>query len=230
MHFLCLVSHCSTAHRSGACHANVDQADRGGLRRSNDRGRLCYPMNAHRFAGGAWIVTTAIALIVGGSYSAGLRINMTASAPRGLWLISRIEAGSVRPGEMVSVCPPAQRVVIAMLRHGFIGPGNCLGTDSEPFLKPVAAVAGNTVIIRPAGLIEVNGMLLPNSAPLANMPAWPAGTYTVKPGQVWLISSYDPGSFDSRYFGPVPTANILGQAIPILIDGDAKRMALRPLL
>jgi len=187
-------------------------------------------MNARRFAVGAWIATGAIALIVGGAYSAGLRFNTTVSAPRGFWRISRVEPATVRPGEMVSVCPPAEGVVIAMRQHGYIGPGDCPGTDSEPFLKPVVAVAGDTVTIHPAGPVEVNGTPLPNSKPLANMPAWPAGTYTVEPGQVWLISSYDPGSFDSRYFGPVPAANIRGQAVPVLIRGDVRTMTPHPLL
>jgi hypothetical protein len=47
---------------------------------------------------------------------------------------------------------------------------------------------------------------------------------------VWLLSSYDPGSFDSRYFGPVPAANIRGQAIPVLIAGDARRLTVSPAL
>ncbi|MDD2862755.1 MAG: conjugative transfer signal peptidase TraF [Acidiphilium sp.] len=187
-------------------------------------------MNARRFALTAWATAAAAALIVGGSYAAGLRFNTTVSAPRGLWRISRIEPASVRPGEMVSVCPPAEGVVIYMRKQGFIGPGDCPGTGSEPFLKPVVAVAGDTVTVLPGGPVEVNGTPLPNSKPLAHMPAWPAGTYKVQPGQVWLISSYDPGSFDSRYFGPVPAANIRGQAVPVLIRGDAAAVTPHPLL
>jgi type IV secretory pathway protease TraF len=36
------------------------------------------------------------------------------------------------------------------------------------------------------------------------LPQVPAGTYPVLPGTVWVISSYNRFSFDSRYFGPIP--------------------------
>jgi type IV secretory pathway protease TraF len=56
------------------------------------------------------------------------------------------------------------------------------------------------------------------------MPAWPAGTYQVPPGEIWTVSSYSPESFDSRYFGPVPLANVRGRARPLLVFGDVTAM------
>jgi type IV secretory pathway protease TraF len=35
------------------------------------------------------------------------------------------------------------------------------------------------------------------------MPLIPLGTYEVLPGTVWVISSYNRFSFDSRYFGAI---------------------------
>ena len=43
------------------------------------------------------------------------------------------------------------------------------------------------------------------------------GAYRVTPNEVWLLSNYDPRSFDSRYFGPVPAANVLGVAHPVWV-------------
>ena len=62
--------------------------------------------------------------------------------------------------------------------------------------------------------ISVNGVLLPNTAPLSKdtkgrpLEAWPFGRYPVTPGTVWVASSYHPRSFDSRYFGPISTSAI----------------------
>jgi type IV secretory pathway protease TraF len=39
----------------------------------------------------------------------------------------------------------------------------------------------------------------------------------VPPGQVWLLSGHDSRSFDSRYFGPVPVANVQGVARPVWV-------------
>ncbi|WP_275450238.1 S26 family signal peptidase [Bartonella vinsonii] len=39
---------------------------------------------------------------------------------------------------------------------------------------------------------------------------------TLQKDIAWFISSFDPVSFDSRYFGAVPITNIMGSAKPIL--------------
>jgi len=62
--------------------------------------------------------------------------------------------------------------------------------------------------------IAVNGVRVPNTAPLAADSArrplehWPFGHYVVAPGTIWVASSYHPRSFDSRYFGPIPTTAV----------------------
>jgi conjugative transfer signal peptidase TraF len=84
------------------------------------------------------------------------------------------------------------------------------GCDDKyaPLLKPIAARAGDTVTVSEAG-VAVNGKLLPNSKQYPKdgigrpMPLIPLGTYAVLPGTVWVISSYNPFSFDSRYFGAI---------------------------
>jgi type IV secretory pathway protease TraF len=40
------------------------------------------------------------------------------------------------------------------------------------------------------------------------LPQIPLGSYVVRPGTVWVVSSYSPLSFDSRYFGAIPLGNI----------------------
>jgi hypothetical protein len=45
---------------------------------------------------------------------------------------------------------------------------------------------------------------------------WPYGEYRVTPGFVWVASSYNPWSFDSRYFGSLPVGIIRRRLKPFL--------------
>ena len=38
-----------------------------------------------------------------------------------------------------------------------------------------------------------------------------------QPGQVWLFGFNDRRSWDSRYFGPVPLANVRGEIKPVVM-------------
>jgi conjugative transfer signal peptidase TraF len=152
--------------------------------------------------------------------AAGLRVNAKASMPRGLWRIAATEA-RVERGEIVSVCPPDDAAIREAARRGYLPAGPCPG-GYEPLVKPVAAIAGDLVAIN-AGGVAVNGELVADTAPLevdsAGRPLQPipAGAYRVPAGAVWLLSGHDPRSFDSRYLGAVPAANIQGVARPIWV-------------
>lgn len=152
---------------------------------------------------------------------AGLRINTTESAPVGLWAVD-IEPSIMR-GNLVAICPPAVPVVKAMAEVRPLYRGDCEGSGIVPLLKPVAAIPGDTVTIRKNENAAVNGKEIPNTSANSAL-AWPDGTYTVKSGEVWVFSTYSADSFDSRYFGPVDTANILGTARPVMVYGSTSDM------
>lgn len=177
---------------------------------------------------GLWLTAAGLAACIGGAGAAGFRINTTASAPEGIWRLFPI--GSIHRGEMVSVCAPPEAIVVWMRREDFIGPGSCPVTKAVPFLKPVVALPGDVVTVQKAGNLLVNGVALPHSRPLPHVPAWPPGIYKVKPGYVWLVSSFNPGSFDSRYFGPVSIRAIRAQAVPFAIQGNPEKLTLHPIL
>jgi conjugative transfer signal peptidase TraF len=141
---------------------------------------------------------------------AGLRLNFTDSAPHGLWIERPAE--HIQRGMLVSVCPPDTPIAKSVLAFG-----TCPETNVMPLMKAIAAIPGDTVRLRRGRLATVNDKELPNTAARDSIPAWPDGEYIVKPGQVWVFSTYSPKSFDSRYFGPVPDKNIRGEAIPILV-------------
>jgi conjugative transfer signal peptidase TraF len=89
-----------------------------------------------------------------------------------------------------------------------------------PLLKPVIARAGDVVEVSKAG-IAVNGNVLPHTAPRTvdsksrTLRPWPVGRYVVVAGTMWVASSYNDYSYDSRYFGPVPAAAILYHLRPL---------------
>jgi conjugative transfer signal peptidase TraF len=152
----------------------------------------------------------------------GYIINETGSLPVGLWRMTPVR-GAITRGMVVSVCPPQTPPRSLAYDRGYLSKGRC-ASGLEPLLKPVAAIAGDEVEITPAGVM-VNGVLLKSSATLAAdgqgrpMPKIPFGRFTVGLGEVWLIVTHSPRSFDSRYFGPLPVTSIEGSAQPILITG-----------
>jgi conjugative transfer signal peptidase TraF len=141
---------------------------------------------------------------------AGLRINCSASLPAGLYIASS-------EGAFVEFCPDdhglsSQRgyryspLVIPWAK------GVC-PDGATPLLKPVIGKAGDEIVLSPAG-ITVNGKLLSHTVPLAQDSAgrplmhWPFGHYRAAPGTLWVASSYNPRSYDSRYLGPIPQSAV----------------------
>jgi conjugative transfer signal peptidase TraF len=151
----------------------------------------------------------------GASSVVGLRVNASRSMPRGLWLEWKAPGIPYHVGDVVVVCPPLEG-----WQRNYVSAGNC-PTHLEPMLKPIAAVEGDQVTVSPDG-VSVNGTLISDSFPLnldgsgRLMQPYPKGAYTVQPGQVWFVVPlwY---SFDSRYFGPVSTADIQGRAKPVWV-------------
>jgi conjugative transfer signal peptidase TraF len=136
----------------------------------------------------------------------GLRINASPSLPVGLYVVTTDGTAN-----LVEFCPAEPFAALSLIRR-YRDSGSCKD-GGAPLLKPVIAKAGDLVELSGRG-ISVNGLLLPNTAPLSKdtkgrpLTAWPFGRYAVTPGTVWVASSYHSRSFDSRYFGPVYTKAI----------------------
>jgi len=180
-------------------------------------------MNRDRIFGIAAISTAILMTIIFsvGYYIFNLRVNFTKSAPVGLWRVQPVS--TLARGELVEVCPPVTLVVAIMVSKGYLDSGDCPG-GVVSLLKPIAAIPGDTVIIRHGNLAKVNGSVLPLTLSMPSIPRWPDGIYKVNEGSVWLLSTYSMESFDSRYFGPVPLANVRGRATPLLVKGNPADM------
>jgi conjugative transfer signal peptidase TraF len=162
---------------------------------------------------------TVLAALATG-YQAGVRVNTTPSMPIGLWAITSTRTVP-RRGDIVTACLPDGPALRQAMQRGYVASGAC-PDGAEPLVKSVAASGGDFVTVSPAG-ISINGMPIGNTAPLARDEAGrvlhsvPAGSYCVAPGELWLLSGHDPRSFDSRYFGAVPAANVLGVVRPLWV-------------
>lgn len=177
-------------------------------------------MKGRRFGIAAVSFAAAIGLGITAGHQAGLRINITDSAPHGFWLVQPADAAAIQRGTLVEVCPPSVPIVRLMRERGYLDAGNCPDSVLTALLKPISAVAGDAVQFEPGRPVAVNGVPLPNTEALPALPSWPPGRYVVRPGEVWMFSSYSAGSFDSRYFGPVTLAHVRGIARPVAVIGD----------
>jgi len=93
----------------------------------------------------------------------------------------------------------------------------------SPLIKPVVAWPGDIVLVSADG-ISVNGHMLKNSEPISldskgeQLRAFATGEYRVGPRELWVISSFSPRSFDSRYFGPIPLKSVHSWLRPLLVE------------
>jgi conjugative transfer signal peptidase TraF len=157
-----------------------------------------------------------LAALAGLGSLAGLRVNLTPSYPLGLWRIEPA-ARAVTVGDRIFICPP-QVVAFELARdRGYLGRGLCPGWFS-PLIKAVVAVAGQHVVID--GSIAVDGIRLAHSSvrPIdgEGRALTPDAGGIVPIGRIFLFSEFA-GSYDSRYFGPIPAAGVLGLARPLLV-------------
>ena len=135
----------------------------------------------------------------------GIVINDTPSLPEGLY---RKKARAVEKGSFVLFRLPA-------------GELSARPYARENLIKQVVAVEGDTICIGTAGVL-VNGQMLANSAQLPvdrdglPLPQPNVKNYTLRAGELLAMSTYNPRSFDGRYFGPVRRENILSVVEPLL--------------
>ncbi len=146
---------------------------------------------------------------------AGYRLNLTPSEPIGLWRIQPLNRPA-RGGDVIFICPPERPDMEWAARRGYLRSGLCAG-GYAPLIKMVAAVAGQHVAI--GRTILIDRVPLPNSR-LSSIDGkgrslTPYAGGVIREGFVFLHSDFE-GSYDSRYFGPLPVAGILGLAKEVL--------------
>lgn len=136
--------------------------------------------------------------------------NASDSVPVGWYRIS--PTNSLAPGDLVLVrLPPEVRSLAA--HRGYL-PANV------PLLKTVAAMAPQKVCVQGSrvridGVVVVRRMRWDRQGRV--LPAWQACRRLIG-DQLFLLSSNNPASFDSRYFGPVSIGAVIGRAQPLWLE------------
>ena len=154
------------------------------------------------------------AAFLGCAFSLGFRWARTTSIPPGIY---RVTHNSADP--LASFCPTGEASTVSVARHYRDEAWTC-PDGHAPLLKPIAARAGDVVTVTHSQ-ITVNGQPLRNSKAFAfdgqhlPMHRWPEGTYHVAPGTIWVISTYNIGSYDSRYYGPIVLSSVLHYGHPV---------------
>jgi len=89
-----------------------------------------------------------------------------------------------------------------------------------PLLKRVGAVAPQHVCIV-AGQVRIDGVpmaaVLPADRLGRPLPSWPH-CRPLADGELFLLSTTNPASFDSRYFGPIQASAVIGVAQPLYLE------------
>ncbi|RIV66932.1 S26 family signal peptidase [Burkholderia pseudomallei] len=89
-----------------------------------------------------------------------------------------------------------------------------------PLLKRIGAIAPQEVCIVGRS-VRIDGV--PVAAALAAdrfgrpLPSWQQ-CRRLEPGELFLLSTTNPASFDSRYFGPVSASTVIGVAHPVWLE------------
>ncbi|MDO3445447.1 conjugative transfer signal peptidase TraF [Agrobacterium sp. V1] len=158
----------------------------------------------------------AVALVFG---LGGVRINVTPSEPLGLWRIRPLDR-AVAIGDLVFICPSTNDIMREAYRRGYLRRGLCAGARA-PLIKTVMATSGQ--VVETGSRVHIDGKPLPCSQiALKDGRGRTVAVYgggVVPPETVYLHSCFQ-GSYDSRYFGPLPAGNILGLAQKVWTHGQ----------
>lgn len=155
----------------------------------------------------AWCVLWAGSAALWHAAAPLLLLNLTSSVPRGLYVLT---PSTTLTRGMLVVFPPPVAVASLLVTRGYLAP-------QTPLLKPVAALPGETVCVQDDGVF-IQGVFVAPVSPVDHLgrplPRW-RGCVTLGAGEVFLLSTWHPRSFDGRYFGPVAVASLLGRATPV---------------
>jgi len=152
------------------------------------------------------LIVIGVGLIIAAGATTGrpwILYNPSDSAPRGFYILS--EHTPPGRGDLVAARLPRNAQILAVSR-GYL-------PDGIPVIKTVWAVAGDRVCVENRLLtapFRPTLIALETDRAGRSMPHWNE-CRVLRSGEVFLASNDVPHSFDGRYFGPVPVANVLGR-------------------
>lgn len=136
--------------------------------------------------------------------------NASASAPIGLYAIE--VDGPFKGGDLVAIDTP-EPLATFLARRRYLPKG-------VPLMKHIAGMPGQTVC-RSGHAITLDGVKLGDALARDRagrvLPAW-RGCHRIIAGEIFPMNARVRDSFDGRYFGVLPSARIIGRAVPVWTD------------
>jgi conjugative transfer signal peptidase TraF len=133
--------------------------------------------------------------------------NASDSAPRGWYRTDPPESFHV--GSFVLTRLPVAAAALAAERHYL--------PEGIPLLKRIGAMSPQTVCIRDR-MVSIDGVLSATARSIdwvsRPLPVW-AQCRRLRDDELFLLSTTNTASFDSRYFGPVSMSAVIGIAQPL---------------
>ena len=133
--------------------------------------------------------------------------NASDSVPRGWYRVR--PTGPLHVGGMVLARLPPEAAALAEQR-GYL-------PERIPLLKPIGAMSPQQVCVQ-GGIVHIDGVVSVTALTVdrlgRRLPAW-RQCRTLHGDELFLLSTTNPASFDSRYFGPVTTSAVIGTAQPL---------------
>jgi conjugative transfer signal peptidase TraF len=141
--------------------------------------------------------------------------NETASVPVGLYRLRPEPAPHV--GDLIAVHLPRHEAMLLATRSYLP-----LGV---PLLKPVAAVAGQTVCSA-SQRITIDGKFAGDAQSVDHrgrpLPVW-QGCRHLASGEVFVMNPAEPRSLDGRYFGVLSLSTVIGRATPVWLPSGSQQ-------
>lgn len=133
--------------------------------------------------------------------------NASDSVPVGWYRIG--PAQTLHVGGIVLARLPAAPAALAAMR-GYL-------PLRIPLLKRIGAMAPQVVCVH-NDIVRIDSISVATTLSVdgsgRRLMAWPQ-CRRLRAGELFLLSTTNPASFDSRYFGPVNTSSVIGQAQPL---------------
>jgi len=164
-----------------------------------------------------YVVTTYVAVLAIGvlsfvHFAPKLIWNASASTPIGLYAVA--PTGQLRVAELVAINPP-EPLASFLAARGYLPRG-------VPLMKRIAALPGQRVC-RAGSTITIDGVVMGEALARdrrgRSLPSW-QGCRVIAAGDIFVMNEQVRDSLDGRYFGPLSTRSIVGQALALWTDAE----------
>lgn len=151
----------------------------------------------------------------------GVRVNLTPSVPRGLYLVSH---DAPAKGDLVGFCLDQDNPFSELAQErSYLGPGSC-PSGLRPLVKKLAGLPGDRLELTPGGIVINDELMTGTERPETDragrvIPGSLLRPGLIPPDQALVLSPDHPGSFDGRHFGLVP-ADSLFKIRPLLVESE----------